>query len=159
MKKWGSLAIFCFVISGAVTLLAQENKDTETTTSPPKIQERYNLEQAELERPASKGLAHEKKIIGRVPNGYGQVVTNSQREEIYKIQKDYNELIELIKVRIHLLEVERDNNIDGLLSVEQKQRIKRYNGTLESEKYQRQETQNSSRTRRPVPTTSAPRTP
>ena len=133
MKNLVSLAVFCIIIFGSITLFAQENTEPATASNDDK--DRYVLEQAELPRPIYKGLAHEKKIIGRLPNGYKAVVTNSQREEIYKIQKDYNELIELIKVRMQLLESERDNKIDALLNADQKHRIKTLNGTLESEKH------------------------
>ncbi len=97
-------------------------------------QDRLALEKAELTRPVLKGLDHGKKLGGRLPNGYRAVVSNSQRDEIYDVQKDYAHLIELLKLRIALLERERDQKVDALLTKEQVATIRKERGMLHSER-------------------------
>ncbi|MDR1963758.1 MAG: hypothetical protein LBQ50_08260 [Planctomycetaceae bacterium] len=118
MKKTHLYGIsLCFLFLFAVTVTAQE------TTTPP-VGERLQLEKAERERPATNGLKVEKKFSGRLPNGFKDVVSSKQRDDIYALQKDYAELIELLKIRIELLEEERDKQIEALLTSEQAQKIK-----------------------------------
>ena len=103
-------------------------------------QDRLAVEQADKERDVNKGLAVTKKFTGRLPNGYKDVVTNSQREEIYKIQKEYFETIELLKIRLEQLESERNLKIVGLLTDEQQAKLKTILKTLESERNTRKAT-------------------
>ncbi len=95
---------------------------------------RLSREQEDRDRPVMQDLTIEKKITGRLPNGYRNVVTSAQRDDIYKIQKEYNELIELLKIRIELLTKERDRRVDSLLSEEQIEKLRESRGVLESEK-------------------------
>ena len=87
--------------------------------------ERLPLEKAQMESPVMKDITIEKKITGRLPNGYANVVTNAQRDDIYKIQKEYAEVIERLKLRIQMLESERNKKIDALLTEEQVEKVKR----------------------------------
>ena len=109
-------------------------------------QDRLAIEQADKERDVYKNLVVGKKFTRRLPNGYGPVVSNSQREEIYKTQQDYFETIELLKVRIEMLEAERNLKIDGLLTGEQRARIKTILSSLESERSARQASRQPART-------------
>ncbi len=97
---------------------------------------RLTLEQADRDRPPMADVVIEKKITGRLPNGYRSVVTAAQREDVYAIQIEYNELIELLKLRIALLEEERNRRVDALLTPEQVQNVRQIRGVLESEKNQ-----------------------
>ncbi|MDR2755836.1 MAG: hypothetical protein LBC20_09035 [Planctomycetaceae bacterium] len=125
-----------FLLSFSATTAAQ--KIITPKISPDK---RLQLEKTELERPVTKGLNIEKKLSNRLPNGYRNVVTKEQREDIYTIQKNYAELIELLKIRIALLELECDQQVDALLTSDQVQKVRQTNGFLESEKYwQKKET-------------------
>ena len=119
-------------------------------------QDRLTVENAEKDRDVAKGLAIGKEFTGRLPNGYRGVVSNSQREEIYKIQQEYFDVIELLKVRIELLEAERSQKIDGLLTGDQRMRIKTILGNLESERSVRQAARTPGRTSRTTPVRSAP---
>ncbi len=83
-----------------------------------------------------KDVTIEKKITGRLPNGYGKIVTSAQKDDIYKIQIEYNELIELLKLRIALLEQERNRRVDAILTPEQVEKVRQTRGVLESEKTQ-----------------------
>ncbi|MDR0337193.1 MAG: hypothetical protein LBI18_08900 [Planctomycetaceae bacterium] len=134
MKKlnvFGIAMIFCFLF--AVTVTAQETPAPSAGAVKP-ANTRLQLEKAEQGTPVTNGLNINKKITGRLPNGYRNVVTNQQRDEMYSIQKEYFELIELLKIRIELLEQESAQQVDALLTPDQVQKIKDANGALESEK-------------------------
>jgi hypothetical protein len=118
----------------SVTVAAQETPAPPTVPDVQPTNERLQLEKTERDRPVTNGLKIEKKLTGRLPNGYRNVVNNKQRDDIYAIQKDYAESIELLKIRIELLEQERDKQVDAVLTSEQVQKIKQTNGVLESEK-------------------------
>lgn len=96
---------------------------------------RLRAEHAELNSPVMQGLQIDKEFSGRLPNGYGKVVTDDQRQEIYEVQKDYADVIELLKLRLLLLEQERDEKIDGMLNADQVREIKSENGQLESDRH------------------------
>lgn len=97
--------------------------------------ERLSVETADLASPPMKGVESEKKIARRLPTGYKDIVSNQQRDEIYKIQKDYGQIIEQLKIRVQLLERERDQKIDLLLNDEQVEKIKSKLGSLAFEKH------------------------
>ncbi|MDR0337612.1 MAG: hypothetical protein LBI18_11035 [Planctomycetaceae bacterium] len=129
-----SFIFFLFFFS--LTVAAQGTATPKTPAG-----ERFQLEKAELERPIAKGLTIEKKLSGRLPNGYRNIVTEKQKSEMYAIQKNYAELIELLKIRIALLEQECDQQLDALLTSDQVQKIRQTNGFLASEKqWQKKET-------------------
>jgi hypothetical protein len=64
---------------------------------------------------------------------------------MYSIQKEYFELIELLKIRIELLELESARQIDALLDHEQVQKIKETNDALESEKLLQKKSKNKTK--------------
>jgi hypothetical protein len=111
-----------FTLSFAV-VIAQENDGAPTT---PVKEERIVLETKDKDTPAMKGLKLEKEYSPRLPNGYGPAgaaVTATQRESIYKILTEYRELIDLLKLRIELLEKERDAKMEAVLTPAQQQRL------------------------------------
>ncbi|MDR2756749.1 MAG: hypothetical protein LBC20_13685 [Planctomycetaceae bacterium] len=123
-----------FGVLCAVTVMAQETPAPSEVTAKPVNAQRLQLEKAEQGSQVINGLKVEKKLTGRLPNGYRNIVTNKQRDEMYSIQKEYAELIELLKIRIELLEQESAQQVDALLTADQVQKIKEANGALESEK-------------------------
>lgn len=137
------LTICSFVLVLSVIAVAQEQPVNPSQVNPsPAVAAvgstaatggRFDVEKGEKDAAVSKGLKVEKKISGRLPNGYKSVVSASQKEDIYQLQKDYFELIELLKVRIELLEKELDAKVDALLDDNQKKTL-RNNGQLRSEK-------------------------
>ncbi len=96
--------------------------------------DRLTMEKAELNTPVCKGLTIGKKFTGILPAGYKEVVTNSQREEIYKLQEEYFEAMEILRIRGELLKSERNQKMDAMLSGEQRAKLKTILGNLESEK-------------------------
>ena len=68
-----------------------------------------------------------KKILGRkgrhLPAHYSQVITEKQREEIYKIEDEYQPKIEALQKQLDALKKERDEKISVLLTPEQKKQV------------------------------------
>jgi hypothetical protein len=64
-----------------------------------------------------------KKAKGRLPPYFAQVVTEKQRTDIYKIQKTYEEQIDALEAQLKTLQTQRDTEMEGLLSAEQKQKL------------------------------------
>ncbi len=119
---------FAFLFLFCLSATAQD-----TAPEKPKS-DRLSVERADKDRDVYKGLTVGKKFTGRLPTGYKEVVSNSQREEIYKLQQEYFETLELLKARMELLESERNLKMDGLLTGDQRVKLKTILSNLESEK-------------------------
>jgi len=61
---------------------------------------------------------------GRLPPYYSDIVTETQRQKIYLIQRKYAEALAELKTQIAKLEKQLDTEIEGLLDDDQKQRLK-----------------------------------
>ncbi len=59
----------------------------------------------------------------RLPNHYAKVVTPAQRQAIYKIQEGYNQRIEELKAELAKIEAQMNEEISGVLSPEQRERV------------------------------------
>ena len=122
--------VACFAFSFA-TAVAQETEQETTQTSvqertvAPPEDERLVVEGREKDRPAMRGLRPEREFQRRLPNGFAPLVNTTQREQIYKIQEEYYELIALLELRVELLKNERDVKIDHVLTPAQQQRLTR----------------------------------
>lgn len=132
MKNTLALTAVLLFLVFSFNVVAQEETTPEPAAAP--ATERFALEQADRDRPVMTDITITKKITGRLPSGYKAVITSTQRDEIYKVQKEYNELIELLKLRIELMEKERDHRVDALLDAEQVEKLRQTRGSLESEK-------------------------
>ena len=64
-----------------------------------------------------------KKAKGRLPPYFAQVVTEKQRTEIYTLQKKYSDQIDALEAQLKSLQEQRDAEIEGLLSEEQKAKL------------------------------------
>ncbi|MEX2138134.1 MAG: hypothetical protein WD894_02650 [Pirellulales bacterium] len=64
-----------------------------------------------------------KKVNGRLPAYYGQLVDAGQRQRIYQIQATYNPQIEALRTEIDALMTKRDTEIRNVLSPAQQQRL------------------------------------
>lgn len=60
-----------------------------------------------------------KKVSGRLPTYFAAVVSQKQREAIYKLQADYEAQLEKLQAQLDALMVDRDREIDAVLSDEQ----------------------------------------
>ncbi|MDR1268615.1 MAG: hypothetical protein LBK82_03730 [Planctomycetaceae bacterium] len=138
MKKSRTLGIStisCILFSVTVTVVTAQETSVPSGITVVPSNTRLQLEKAEQGSPAMNGLKVDKKITGRLPNGYRNIVSdNKQRDKMYSVQKEYIELIELLKIRIELLEWESALQVDALLTSDQVQKVKETNGALESER-------------------------
>jgi Spy/CpxP family protein refolding chaperone len=67
--------------------------------------------------------AKAEKLTGRVPAYYKTVVTDDQRQQIYKIMAEYTPRLIALKGQLNQLTNEQDKRIEALLTPEQKQKI------------------------------------
>jgi Spy/CpxP family protein refolding chaperone len=58
-----------------------------------------------------------------VPKYYGKIVTEEQREKIYKIQDAYDPKIDALTAQLKALKAERDEKIRGVLTPEQQKQV------------------------------------
>ena len=73
--------------------------------------------------PAVKRQKKARQSKGRLPNYYGGVVTEEQRQKIYDIQKEYNPEIRKLREQLKKLTADRDEKIDKVLTPEQREQI------------------------------------
>jgi flagellar basal body-associated protein FliL len=67
--------------------------------------------------------AQKKQSANRLPAHYGQVVDDTQRKVIYKIQADYKARIDALQAELDNLIAERDAQIRAVLSPQQAQAL------------------------------------
>lgn len=77
--------------------------------------------QDEAKPVATKKVA--KKPSGRLPNYFATVVDAAQREKVYAIQAQYNGEIKVLRDQITGLTAKRDEEVRGVLSEEQLQKV------------------------------------
>lgn len=65
----------------------------------------------------------EKKLTGRLPPYYGEVVSKEQRAKIYEIQTKYNEQVMKLRVQIAALEKQLQAEVEGVLTPEQLEKV------------------------------------
>jgi hypothetical protein len=66
-------------------------------------------------------IGQEKKAKGRLPPYYSSIVTEQQRAAIYLIQAKYGQQLMALQQQIEGLEKQRDQDIENVLSPQQKQ--------------------------------------
>lgn len=71
------------------------------------------------------GIAQEKTFKGRLPAHYGEIVTESQRQEIYGLQEKYDKQISALEDQLEALKKKRDAEIEKVLNAEQKAKLKK----------------------------------
>jgi hypothetical protein len=131
------ISVFALVaLTFTVAIVAQDLAEPVTPVTPVTLataqatgEERLVIETKDKkESPAVKNLKIETVYRPRLPNGYGPAGANvdaSQRERILKFLTDYNEVIAMLKLRVELLEKERDVKIEAVLTPDQKQLLPR----------------------------------
>jgi len=130
MKKTISLVVVTFFALSFAVAVAQEAGTPPTVTPPTATaervpqEERIVIETRDRNTPAMRGLRVERPVLRRLPNNFGPLVNNEQREEIYRIQAEYHELLTLLETRVELLRRERDAKIEGVLTPAQLERFR-----------------------------------
>jgi len=69
--------------------------------------------------------AKEKKAKGKLPAYFADIVTESQRQQIYGLQDKYAKQIAEIQAQLDALTKQRDSEIESLLNADQKEKLKR----------------------------------
>ena len=128
MKKTISLAVVAFFAFSVAVAVAQE-AGTPSTVTPATAErvpqeERIVIETRDRNTPAMRGLRVERPVLRRLPNNFGPLVNNEQRDEVYRIQAEYHELLTLLEMRVELLRRERDAKIEGVLTPAQLERFR-----------------------------------
>ena len=122
--------IACFAFSFATTVAQETMHELHQERSTATDEERLPIELREKDRPVMSGLKLEREYRPRLPNGFASLVNATQREQIYEIQREYQEVITLLELRVELLKNERDVKIDHVLTPAQQQRLNRPVRTL-----------------------------
>ncbi len=64
-----------------------------------------------------------RKARGRLPAYYASVVTEEQRDQVYKIQQEYNPKIEALEKQLDAVRNERNEKIAAVLTPEQRKQV------------------------------------
>jgi hypothetical protein len=67
----------------------------------------------------------EKKIKGRLPNYYADLVSPEQRERIYAVQERYARQIDELNEQLAALINQRDAEIESVLTADQREKVKK----------------------------------
>ena len=102
-KQFGSCLLLSFVVASWLAIQsgsAQEKKDAE------------------------KGKKAAAETKGRLPNNYGQVgLSDEQKNKIYAVQAKYNGEIDKLEAQIAQITMQRDTEIQAVLTAEQKTKL------------------------------------
>jgi Spy/CpxP family protein refolding chaperone len=125
MLNWKSTTILVL----AVGLLSASLWDAAADDSKGKAADAKATKTADA-KPAAKldstksGDKSAEKSRGRLPAGYGRLdLKDDQKEKIYAIQANYQTRIDELEARLAALKQERDAEIEGVLTEEQKQKL------------------------------------
>jgi len=77
----------------------------------------------QAESPANDQSAAQKPFRGRLPAYYRYVVTEDQRQQIYKIQAEYEPRLGQLRAQLEALIAEQDAKVQAVLSPEQLKRV------------------------------------
>jgi hypothetical protein len=73
--------------------------------------------------PPAADAAKKARPSGRLPKYYAAVVNQVQREEIYRIQEEYEPKIKALQAQLDAMKKEKDQKIESVLTPEQKKKI------------------------------------
>ena len=126
MQKSILLSIITALTLSFTAAVAQE--DPAGSRTPPAVpagETRLAIEAKDKTSQVMRGLKPAREFQRRLPNGFAALVNTAQREQVYKIQEEYYELIALLELRTELLKQERDAKIDAVLTPAQQERLNR----------------------------------
>lgn len=127
---WGLVSSLFVTATLAWSASAQEpaNKEPAEASRKPAA-EKPAVEKATPEEAAdAERVPKLPEFRGRLPNYYGRVVSQAQREEIYDIQRKYFYEIEELKAQLETLENKRDKQVAAVLSDEQRAEVAELQG-------------------------------
>jgi Spy/CpxP family protein refolding chaperone len=105
-----------------------------SATGPAVSQEKADNAEPAVEKPQPR-----KQPRARLPNFYRQVVSEQQREEIYKIQASYQAKIEALQAQLKAVVDERDAKVTAVLTPEQKKKVEELAAAAKAKRQQAQE--------------------
>ena len=100
---------------------AGQDQTGKEEAKPPKKVEPKSASTASIDDPAER-----KRLRLRLPTYYSRVVTETQREEIYRIQAKYNRSILKLKEELDSLTTKRDSEVESVLSEEQRAEVAQF---------------------------------
>ena len=122
------LFIAVSTVSAQTETASQDTPAVSQTAETPKFDPFFQQEiKDQVVSEMFRGLKFTKRFLRRLPNFYGQVVSDAQRDKIYEIQSAYFEPIEMLTLRLERLTAERDAQIEAVLSDEQKEKVEALN--------------------------------
>jgi len=122
------LFIAVSTVSAQTETASQDTPAVSQTAETPKFDPFFQQEiKDQVVSEMFRGLKVTKRFLRRLPNFYGQVVSDAQRDKIYEIQSAYFEPIEMLTLRLERLTAERDAQIEAVLSDEQKEKVEALN--------------------------------
>jgi hypothetical protein len=128
MTRFLSPLLIVLLFAAYSTAYAQTETASDGAAAAPKYGPVYQLEiKDQASGEGFRGMKVVKKFARRLPNFYGQVVFDEQKSTIYDIQSAYFEPVEMLTLRLDRLKVERDAQIEAVLTAEQKKKVEALN--------------------------------
>jgi len=106
--------------------------------------------QAESSDDPADARAARRNARGRLPAYYTRVVSGDQREQIYKIQQNYEPKIQELLAQVRQLREKRDKEIDGVLTPEQLERVNQLRAEARERQQRRRQQQNAAASDQPA---------
>lgn len=107
------LLVLILAVSMPLAVIAAE--EANSVAKPEKAS--AATDNAKQEKPA------EKKLTGRLPAYYGPIVTEEQRQEIYRIQAKHNVTIDALKTALRKAVEKRNAEVEAVLTEKQREEL------------------------------------
>lgn len=117
---WGLFSGVLLAAFLAIPIMGQEQADKEGADAPKKV-EPDSSSTVNIDDPKER-----KRLRLRLPTYYARVITEPQREEVYRIQAKYNSRILELKEELESLSAKRDSEVKAVLSEEQQAEVAQY---------------------------------
>jgi hypothetical protein len=75
-----------------------------------------------------------KPFRGRLPNYYGQVVNQKQRQAIYKVQREFAPKIAELQAQLEALKKQRDEKVAAVLTPQQLKKVEELNAAAKAKR-------------------------
>ncbi len=140
-KLLGITLSFLLIMSGSTTILtAQEKTEAPKATPPVPVAKSFLEQEQAFLAPMSEFLKNIKPrtFAKRLPRFFNDVdITKNQKAEIYRIQKEYNDVTAILLARINQLNNECNQKMTSVLTEEQK---KTYQKLVDEDKAKKDKT-------------------
>lgn len=110
VRKMMWSGVWLSVLAAMVLLVGQPAAAQQPPADGPAAQAAPDKSESEMKEP---------EFRGRLPAYFAAVVTDKQRQEVYKIQAEYHKKISALMKEVEKLTAERNKKVDGVLTPEQ----------------------------------------